>query len=139
MLYYHHRSILPRDKVRQQSNTSQVIGSNSSKCYFGDVFIALAIGLLNGIYFSYPTKLECLTQFVEASLGRCSSKKAFLKLSQISQKTSLLESNFSKVAGLICCNIIKKRLQHRCFQHRCGINRIPPVAASAFIRSIHVL
>ena len=27
----------------------------------------------------------------------------------------MLESNFIKVADLICCNFIKKRLKHRCF------------------------
>ena len=41
-------------------------------------------------------------------------------------KTSLLESVFSKAAGLQTCNIIKKRLQHRCFPVNIGkFLRIP--------------
>ena len=36
-------------------------------------------------------------------------------VSQISQKISMLEPLFNKVAGLKACNFVKKRLQHRCF------------------------
>ena len=52
-------------------------------------------------------------------------KIGVLKISQISQKTSVLEPNFSKVAGLIFCNFIKKRLRHRCF----------PVKFAKFLRT----
>ena len=45
---------------------------------------------------------------------RCSVKKVFLKVSQISQKILVLQSLFNKVAGLQC-NYIKRRIQHRCF------------------------
>ena len=41
-------------------------------------------------------------------------------------KRLVLESNFSKVAGLICCNFIKKRLLHRCF----------PVKFAKFLRTL---
>ena len=41
-------------------------------------------------------------------------KKGVLKNSQISQKISVLESLFNKVAGLQV-NYIKERIQHRCF------------------------
>ena len=41
---------------------------------------------------------------------RCS----FLKISQISQRNTSVESLFNKVAGLKACNSIKKRLQHGC-------------------------
>ena len=37
----------------------------------------------------------------------------------------MLESLFNKVAGLQCCNFIKKRLQHRCF----------PVNIAKFLRT----
>ena len=63
----------------------------------------------------------------------------------------MLESNFSTVAGLICCNFIKKRLLIVLFQHPCFpvkfakflrspfFHRTLPVAASVFIRSTHAL
>ena len=38
-----------------------------------------------------------------------------LKISQISKKKPVLESRFNKVADLKVCNIIEKRLRHRCF------------------------
>ena len=37
-------------------------------------------------------------------------------MSQISQETPVLGSIFNKVAGLKDCNVIKKRLQHRCLR-----------------------
>ena len=37
-------------------------------------------------------------------------------MSQISQETPVLGSIFNKVAGLKACNVIKKRLQHRCLR-----------------------
>ena len=45
----------------------------------------------------------------------CSMKKLFLKTSHYSQKIAVLGSLFNKVAGLQACNIIKRRLYHRCF------------------------
>ena len=39
----------------------------------------------------------------------------FLKISQISLETPVLESLFNKVVGLLTYNFVKKRLQHRCF------------------------
>ena len=41
--------------------------------------------------------------------------KVPVAVSQISQKISMLESLFNKVARLKASNFIKKRLQHRCF------------------------
>ena len=38
-----------------------------------------------------------------------------MKFHKIHRKLSVLEYNFSKVTGLICCNFAKKRLQHRFF------------------------
>ena len=43
----------------------------------------------------------------------------------IHRKMPLLESLFNKVAGLLACNFIKKRLQHRCF----------PVNVAKFLRT----
>ena len=43
------------------------------------------------------------------------SKIGVLKNSQISQKTSMLESLFNTAAGLLASNFIKKRLHHRRF------------------------
>ena len=40
-------------------------------------------------------------------------KKPFLKYSQ--EKESVLECPFNKVARLLACNFVKKRLQHWCF------------------------
>ena len=44
-------------------------------------------------------------------------------------KTPVLESLFDNVAGLMACNVIKKRLQHRCF----------PVNITKFIRTSFLL
>ena len=48
-----------------------------------------------------------------SSHQRCSAKKVLLKISQVSQESSVLEFLFNKVAGLQACNFIKKKLQHR--------------------------
>ena len=53
-----------------------------------------------------------------SSHQRCSAKKVLLKISQVSQESSVLEFLFNKVAGLQACNFIKKKLQHRCFPVR---------------------
>ena len=57
---------------------------------------------------------------VRNSHQRCSVKKAALTNSTIFhiyiyRKTPVLESLFEKIARLMACNFIKKRLQHRCF------------------------
>ena len=46
---------------------------------------------------------------------RCSIKKVFLKILQISQENTFVGVSFNKVVGLKACNFIKKRLQHKCF------------------------
>ena len=58
---------------------------------------------------------EHLHQHQKRPFRRCSSKKVFLKILQISQEILVLESLFNKVAGHKAGNFIKKRLQHRCF------------------------
>ena len=50
-----------------------------------------------------------------AAIRRCFSKWVFLNIPNIHRKTFVLESLFNKVTGLMACNLIKKRLQHRCF------------------------
>ena len=74
---------------------------------------------------------------IEAVFGRCSSKKVFVKISQIS---SVLEYLLNKVAGLRTCNVIKKRLQHRCLPVKFAIfSRKPPVVASEKTQEIFVV
>ena len=48
--------------------------------------------------------------FADVPLNKCS--ETFRKFDW---KTSVLESIFSKVAGLQACNFVKKRLQHTCY------------------------
>ena len=50
----------------------------------------------------------------EAVITRCSVKKAFLKVSQISEESTYV--GFTKFAGLQFCCFINKRLQHRSFR-----------------------
>ena len=51
-----------------------------------------------------------------SSHRRCSAKKGVLKnFCKFHRKTPMLESLFDKFAGLNDCNLIRKRLQHRCF------------------------
>ena len=68
MLYYYHRFIIQRDKIDSQNNTSQANESNSSNWNFREALIALAIGLINGVHFSYPTKRESLAALVYRSI-----------------------------------------------------------------------
>ena len=49
-----------------------------------------------------------------------------LEVWNIHRKTSVLESLFSKVVSLEAWNVIKKRLQHRCF----------PVNIAKFLRTV---
>ena len=51
----------------------------------------------------------------KSSHRRCSVKKVFLKISQISKENTCVEVFFNKVAGLQACNFIKKILQYRYF------------------------
>ena len=48
----------------------------------------------------------------------CSVKIVFLKISQSSRKTIVLESLFNKVAGFQACGFIKKRLQNNSFSEK---------------------
>ena len=52
---------------------------------------------------------------MEAVVWRCSSNRCSLKFRKFHRKTPGLESLFNKVASPQACNLIKKRLQHRCF------------------------
>ena len=52
-------------------------------------------------------------------------EEMFLKVSQNSRKTSVLECLFNNVAGLKTCNFIKNIFQHRCF----------PVKFATFLRT----
>ena len=52
-------------------------------------------------------------------------KKQFLKFRNTDKKTPALESLFNKVSGHQTCNVIKKRLQQRCF----------PVNTAKFLRT----
>ena len=61
----------------------------------------------------------------------------FLKISQILQKTPVLESLFYKVAVFQACNFVKNRLQHRCFPVKERLfYRTPPAAASENIMKV---
>ena len=63
-------------------------------------------------------------------------KKGVLKkFHNIHRKTPVLESLFSKVAGLKACNFIKKRLQHRCFP----VNIAKFLRAAIFIEHLRCL
>ena len=50
-----------------------------------------------------------------SSHQKCSIIKMFLKYSQYSQENTCVGVFFNKVAGLRLANVLKKRLQHRCF------------------------
>ena len=64
----------------------------------------------------------------EAATGNVLGKRCSKKFRKFYRKTPALESLFNKVAGLQTCNIIKKKLQHRCF----------PVEFVKFLRT-HIL
>ena len=67
----------------------------------------------------------CLTAFQTSGLSyvmpigsvvrRCSSRKVFIKISQISHKNMCWSLFLNKVARLRACSFIKKRFQYRCF------------------------
>ena len=82
------------------------IGQETSK-------IALAFSL----FCSFSFSMDVLTVFLptEAAICRYSSKYVFLKVSQIAQKNTCVESVFNKVAGLKASNFIKQRIHRRCF------------------------
>ena len=56
-----------------------------------------------------------MTGNIRSSHRRYSVKKVFLKISQISQENTCAGLFLNKAAALQACNLIKKRLQHRCF------------------------
>ena len=56
-----------------------------------------------------------LLGLLRSSHRRCSVKKVFLKISQISQENTCIGVCFNNVAGLQACKFIKKILQHWCF------------------------
>ena len=64
-----------------------------------------------GIFFYKSNVAKLVVDNEVIAIRRCSSKQMFLKISQISEKTSVLESLLIKLV----CSFIKKRLQHRCF------------------------
>ena len=83
------------------------------------------------------------TDFIEAVVRRCSSKKMFLKILKIQNKVSVLKSLFNKVAGLQAWNFIKKTLTQEFSCEVCKIfenivfYRTPPVAAPGFGSNIY--
>ena len=61
---------------------------------------------------------QVIANWVPGKLLTCKSKtnnRALKKSRNIHRKTYVLESFFNTVAGFKICNLIKKRLQHRCF------------------------
>ena len=104
---------------------------NSQDLYRGGLFFKVDANVINektpapdSFFLLSKAWVSCLS-FIEASVGRCSSKQVFSKSSQILQEKLVLEPNFTKVAGLLCCNVVKNRLQHRCF----------PVKFAKFLRT----
>ena len=67
--------------------------------------------------FNKVTGHQVRCSLIEAAFGGFLGKSYSLKISQYLQAifTPVLESLFNEVAGLQTCNVIKKRLQHRCF------------------------
>ena len=64
-----------------------------------------------------------------------SEKKMFLKVLQISQETPVLEPVFKKVAGSdLGLQLIKKRLEHRCFPVEFAIFLRTPILKNIFER-----
>ena len=59
--------------------------------------------------------LQTTTEVSEPVVRRCSVKKVFLKVSQISQESTCASLFFYKVASLSPATLLKKRLWHRCF------------------------
>ena len=115
-LYYHHRFIIQRDKIEQQSNTSYVTESNSSNCIFQEALIALAISLLNGICFSYPKKREFFAVFCFRSI----CWQMFFKISVLKNFTNFTRKHLCwsliliKLQAWFAVTSLK-RLKHRCF------------------------
>ena len=63
-----------------------------------------------GIYLDKIAEAVAELKSPRSTHQRCSVKKLFLKISQYSRETPVLESLFNKAAGLQACNFIKKRL-----------------------------
>ena len=51
----------------------------------------------------------------KAAVRRCSSTEVFLNILQYFQESTFVGAFFNKVAGLQAYNVIKERLQRRCF------------------------
>ena len=83
------------------------------------------------LFFSTKRNVSFLLPFVYRGIRW----QMFFKISvlkKFQRKISVLESNFSTVVSLICCNFIKKRLQQRCFPVKFAIFLIKPFFAEYF-------
>ena len=75
--------------------------------------------------FSISVLVCSLIIYKSSRLQICSSKQIFLKLGKFQRKAPVLECLYNKVAGSQARNVIKKRLQKRCF----------PVKFAKFLRT----
>ena len=94
------------------------INLHMKKCFFLShfPFFLRSFFIITNVNFEIFIKTPVFLYFYDearSSHRRCSMKKLFLKISQYSKKTSLLESLLNKVAGLQAW--LQKRLQHRRF------------------------
>ena len=83
------------------------------------------------LFFSTKRNVSFLLPFVYRGIRW----QMFFKISvlkKFQRKISVLESNFSTVVSLICCNFIKKRLQQRCFPVKFAIFLIKPFFTEYF-------
>ena len=107
--------------LRYQSRNFQTAIENYIPCFKNQFIHANLRKLFLITAFSgqvQPHKIDCsiiLMGVLSYSLyrrrhHRCSVKKVFLKISQVSQENTCVGVSFNKF-----CNLIKKRLQHRCF------------------------
>ena len=74
-----------------------------------------------------------------SSHWRCSVKKVFLKILQISQENTYVRVLFYKVAGLRDWNFIEMRLQHRCFPVKFAKFLRTPILKNISERLIHLI
>ena len=54
----------------------------------------------------------------------CTFNRCSWKFRNIHTKTPVLESLFTKVAGLNTCNVVEKRPRHRCFPRKLKVQRV---------------
>ena len=85
-------------------------------------------------------KTNLLEKHLEAIICRWSSEYVFLKISQISWETLVLEPLFKKLQAWEPATFLKSKLQHRCFLMKCAkflrtpfFYRPPAVAASEYL------